>query len=723
MKRICMILLLTVIALSFSKPRDVQAIVDECYFDPEMCMGGDTSPSVDINDASVVNGTYAAVEWEYDFINGYLNDMVPGYNNVHSATVYDYLPTVTYNGQYYGYYKSQIIRFDPEIYSQVKLILSYYMELVQDEGKDHQDAMAESLINAATAYLPENVSDPINGGANMLYDFFANGNVEGVAQYLVGAVEDKTCDYFEDHVGEFAEDICEVFLQSYSEDMWSVGWVFNEEDIFAAAVQYMQSSFAEHVTDIALDLATGVIIDTLKALPVIGPIVVTFEFIYELLNAINELYLYQYCNEIVENLTEIEQLFVPSVDNWGKNIRIDYLMLNHIEVPRLDENWNPLTPERAREILITSKTFGLLFTHSETDKLYESNFDPRTEQVVCNGTIPASNLYNDCDGSSYSYHTFKATGNIRYITENELYDSIRYASQLRHIDRPMQMNYTDNASRYLRVSTNNEYEESTNNPVSFYVENEYQYQHYEPVDVSYTYITSLGATYFSSPHTTKVVTDSTYRKTYYETTREYHYSYKKYELYDKVCFQKYQNDTSFGGDWNYIDEKIGSVFCRYFDEGSSSDVGKDNNYDRYEYKYGYSYIGDTTLYRYNYPDKYDVRNTDNAYYYKVTSYAGDYFKTVGYTSGSEWAVSNSDGNEGDYYVDYQVTYSDYTAYNGSTVHSYYRYVATGRLDLIVPVLGYVDVPNVTTWAISTPSADSYYRWDPTGNRRVIVVNN
>lgn len=265
--------------------------------------------------------------------------------------------------------------------------------------------------------------------------------------------------------------------------------------------------------------------------------------------------------------------------------------------------------------------------------------------------------------------------------------------------------------------------DSTSRTVRVYeTQNKYILQKYSPISSFWyaDYADPIGYFTYSHSGTTVYNSNSTYKVIYSSTTRQNSYSYKKHQLYDKVCFQKYQNDTSLGSDWNFTDEKIGGTFCRWFNTGYSGDIGDDNNYDHYEYKSGFSYDGDSTLSTYNYPDKYDIRYTDNAYYYKVTSYIqNDYINpNYGYYTTGWTNNYNYDGNNGDYYYDYSYKSLTYTDANGLSKTSYYRYYAYGMSFYLDYLYGYVDVsPAEYEWGTSTPTAPPGYIYYDTGENR------
>lgn len=220
-------------------------------------------------------------------------------------------------------------------------------------------------------------------------------------------------------------------------------------------------------------------------------------------------------------------------------------------------------------------------------------------------------------------------------------------------------------------------------------------------DDYYVYFTS-----YASAHTD---IDGSEKISYTTTTTERSYKYYRQQYYDKVCFQKYRNDTTFGSDWNYTDEKIGGIFCRWVNTASTSDIGDNDNGDRYENVKAFTYIGDTYASTYSYADKQDVKNTDNAYYYKVTSVTYNNYlnpnKTLGYTG---WITgSKYDGKDGDYEYDYSYYSRSFTDVNGTTQTKYRRYKSFRTHYYLNVYYRWEDSsPAVYKYATTTPASNS-----------------
>lgn len=280
--------------------------------------------SVNINGDAMYNGDYSVVQWEFDFYQIF-DENHPFYDE---ARIFGYgmnkewiLPRVTMDvdgvEETYSLYRSQIVKYDPNLYNEIEFALKTYQIILDDLGDQYDyyaDMTEQELRNKY------NISNAIESLTTNLYENFITA--------LEDAVVDETCDpleYLGSH-GEYLEDACEVILPYLLENNLSSqsqietfldgktasdliseeALILVNEIILQATEEFLEGWIEDNITNhVFFDLAEiALYLLTIRE--------------FELLSYMTD--------EVILQIDHISPMFTDDIEHIGENIRIDYVI-------------------------------------------------------------------------------------------------------------------------------------------------------------------------------------------------------------------------------------------------------------------------------------------------------------------------------------------------------------------------------------------------------------
>lgn len=290
----------------------IYEIYDYCYVSTERVL------SVDLNGTHFYNEDYKGLMWEYDFTNlyqyPYFCDMV----GIYDSPDHFLLATTDSEGDWYNIYKTMYVKYDPYLYAELMLMLSYYEALAEKVRDDNYNTAEDYFTNIITT-IP--LHDVMKVVYKSMADIATGDDVEMEAlEAFVGTIKEGiklgTSIYVTAHYGKTAGEICEIIIKSITlpsgDDQEVDEFIENiqMEDIVSAFAE----SLAENIAEAAIKKAIGgVTYDIMQAA------------YYTIMGFVYVSYGNQY-QALIDDIDSMVDLFYDDGYVEGRNIRIDYLL-------------------------------------------------------------------------------------------------------------------------------------------------------------------------------------------------------------------------------------------------------------------------------------------------------------------------------------------------------------------------------------------------------------
>lgn len=268
---------------------------------------------------------YAVAEWEYDYsqlINTSLS--IHDYIYQFGYTTMPMFPMVIVDGYPYQTFKTQIIAYDPHVYHEVQLILSFFQSYLYDLEAYYDDMSDASLESILEEYLYPKIEEMIQTVSGSQYNYIdfmitylSLTTAEARQQFLLDAVLDYAVDGGCSALGEIPKvgnllsSVCNVT----ADKIVDFGGL-------TAVLTYLEThSFMEFISEDSEIIADIFIQAAVETYIFSTPQYQILDIISKLLMA----YVYSFhsseCEEIADNLNNVITMFDP--EEYG-NIRIDY---------------------------------------------------------------------------------------------------------------------------------------------------------------------------------------------------------------------------------------------------------------------------------------------------------------------------------------------------------------------------------------------------------------
>lgn len=440
MKKIVITVVFIFLAITLAPFTSVKAAF---YLEPGGTGNGNSdeiSPGTftDINSAIFFNDNYQGLKWEFDFNEILINPLLTrddGYGpNGYYAT---YLPFVSYPGGAGHYYKSILVKYNPQLFREINLILTSYSAILSNECDNIEDLMEKNLVVAIGDIL---IGEPDKISA--IYSLIKYQDINELANLFVQAyISNKTTETFEGI--DILKQTYDIFISNINIGSHTINGVLNTQSLKNAAVIYLNQNFGSIFSEMALEMAFDLFASTVaKYFPITGSIIKAFKYYRQYLIYRNEIQLRQ---EIINDIKKISYMLDDNPRNWGINLRLDFIVDTHNILPRNVVN-NPTTLKNHIE---QNKIITVLITPSNTDGFYIRPYNHKTVQ---------ESIYNNQTNGYQTVTTkyFSPKGNVVHLNGVQIKTELKNAIHSNSDDKPRKLSTANNAGRYFKDPSNPE---------------------------------------------------------------------------------------------------------------------------------------------------------------------------------------------------------------------------------------------------------------------------
>lgn len=287
---------------------------------------------IDLTNDGFGGSEYAVAEWKYDFSQLYENYQNSwNYNDRDEYFNYLYyyglngildlriLPTVrNQNDDYYYMYKSQVIPYNPVLYSEIEMVINSYQIVVE--------SMLNEYENLEDMYYDQLIEHVFNQGLDAL-------SYIQIVDLIVEAMNDpyqieKSCSIISSQVNESYSDYFKIVCVSVGS---------NVKDATQDAVMgYLaDKNFIEIVSPLAQDIAIDILNKTVghvisKYVPGLNVLVTAADIMstYVLYEHYSELS--NRTSEVLDSIESVIPMFKLAMDNPNFHLRMDYVVKNFL---------------------------------------------------------------------------------------------------------------------------------------------------------------------------------------------------------------------------------------------------------------------------------------------------------------------------------------------------------------------------------------------------------
>lgn len=407
--------------------------------------GGSSSDEIapgtftDINSISYFNDAFQGMKWEFDFNEILINPLISR-DDGYSATGYyaTYLPVVSYAGGAGHYYKSILIKYNPQLYREINVILTSYSSILRKEQDNLQDLMEKNVVLAISDVLLGLDLDKVDA----VYSLVKNGDITELAKLFVKAyVSKKTNETFGDI--DLLKQVYEIFISNNNMSLYFVNGVLNTQLLEAEALNFLSKDFADIFTQTAIDMAFDFFVSTVsKHYPIYGAIIKSFKYIRQHIIYQNQISLRQ---EIINDIKKISYMLEDNPRNWGMNLRLDFIVDTHNYLPRSIVN----NPTALKNYIEQNKIITVLISPSNTDGFYIRPYNHKTLQET---------IYNNQTNGYQTVTTkyFSPKGIVTQMNSFQIKSELRDAIYTNADDKPRIIAAANSAWRYFQDSSNPE---------------------------------------------------------------------------------------------------------------------------------------------------------------------------------------------------------------------------------------------------------------------------
>ena len=286
----------------------IYQIYDKCYLrETELY-------TVDMNGDSYLNGTYAAVMWEYDY--SIAEDMA--YLDDYYFNPVALLPVVTDQEHIsYRYFKSLFLKFNPRLNAELMLIFSAYLVMAEeqrDESESQADSYLEELggenLGPALKIFLKSALKMDNGGT-----IPTAAVVDAAYETLKEGLATASCNAVKAEMGDTAGEVCSMLVEN---------GITNAEQLVSGA------SLGDIISDYAMRLASDIVKGVIKkALMTLGAGIyyaycLAMSYIYQ--TSADE---YQ---KVIDSIYAMQEAMAYGGVNYGRNIRMDYVISEYANI-------------------------------------------------------------------------------------------------------------------------------------------------------------------------------------------------------------------------------------------------------------------------------------------------------------------------------------------------------------------------------------------------------
>ncbi len=328
---------------------------------------------IDINGNAFYYDDYVMMEWTYDFDETFdyaYGDFSGGYYDSYEYItqqyyLFEYLPTVSTNEGDFYIYRSQVLKYDPETYSQINFLMEVY-SLYLSDYIDEQVDLANASVNSLIAMIPGISNDDIEGIKFDIMELVDMGGTKAIELYY----EDTP-----------KEGLVSLVLTIY--ELAKI-MVENGEGTTETVVTSLLNNEVTEVTSAYSDKFARSIF-----FMIFGKFCPGGGFFGELAYILSSIKDYrdsaEYYTIIRENIESIKTMFSLAGNRIGENIRIDYVADRHKVI--LPEEVGGFTNEDYVNFFEQDRTSALLFSYADNDVFSKYMYSNNNLDIPTEGNL------------------------------------------------------------------------------------------------------------------------------------------------------------------------------------------------------------------------------------------------------------------------------------------------------------------------------------------------